>query len=297
MGLTHIGRRRRVAALAATGACIAVGAGTAGAATKPANVVCRGNQPQYGYGPAYGTDDGSYGVGSGAVTSRGNPSHITLTKKQLLINQRISQAAIVRIRAVQQWLDDGVTARDICGGALGPEDFSGITSDNGAPPTTRPAPDPRPLVLTEPPAGDRGSVQLSRGQMLINQRISQTAVRRVNGLVTRMRSGLTGGDVKDGTLSVGDLRQAMRITAVSPVAAPPASVTSIAVGVPGNPARVTLSKKQLLINQRISQAAVRRVNAVILHLHAGLNGNDFRNGSLTGADLAPQTVTPATTTP
>ncbi len=51
-------------------------------------------------------------------------------------------------------------------------------------------------------------------------------------------------------------------------------------------ARVTLSTRQLRINQRISAAAVRRANALQDRLAAGLTGDDFRDGTLGAQDLA-----------
>jgi hypothetical protein len=51
---------------------------------------------------------------------------------------------------------------------------------------------------------------------------------------------------------------------------------------------VTLSAGQLVINQRIAQAAVRRVNALVARFEAGLPGSVLRPGSLSRADLAPE---------
>jgi hypothetical protein len=54
----------------------------------------------------------------------------------------------------------------------------------------------------------------------------------------------------------------------------------------GNPAKVTLSKNQLLINQRISQAAVRRTTALRAQLAAGLGALSFQSATIGRADLA-----------
>jgi hypothetical protein len=51
-------------------------------------------------------------------------------------------------------------------------------------------------------------------------------------------------------------------------------------------ARVRVSARQLLINQRISQAAVRRGNALTAKLGAGLTGDDFRDATITAGKLA-----------
>jgi hypothetical protein len=56
----------------------------------------------------------------------------------------------------------------------------------------------------------------------------------------------------------------------------------------GRPGTVTLSARQLRINQRISQAAVRRSNRLIAHLERGLDARDFRPASLGALDLAPE---------
>lgn len=73
--------------------------------------------------------------------------------------------------------------------------------------------------------GEAADVTLSARQLLINQRIAQAAVRRLNALTAR----------------------------VDQVAPPEPSAG-------GEPERVVLSAEQLLINQRISQAAIRRAN-------------------------------------
>lgn len=288
--------RGRLLALAAIGATVAVApqAVAQTVQTAPPGVNCAFGDPQYGYGPSYGTGGvPSYGIGAGTSAGTGNPGAVRLTRGQLLINQRISQAAIRRTAAIQKWLDDGIVPGDICGGALGPEDFGGVETRPDRPFSSPPRPRPRPLRIAAAGGGDAGGVTLSTTQLLINQRISQAAVRRANALRTRLLTGLTGGDVKDGSLTLGQVRLGTRIISATPVATPaPASVTVIVNGPAGNPGAVTLSRRQVLINQRISQAAVRRANAIIAHLRTGLNGNDFRNGTLTAVDLAPGTVTP-----
>jgi hypothetical protein len=282
-------RRSGLLALAATTAAasgLALAPLAAGQTAIPAGVVCAPGTPAYGPSYGQGTTPPAYGIGTGAATGTGNPGAVRLTRAQLLINQRISQAAIRRTEAIQRWLQAGISARDICGGALGPEDFTGISASTNAPDVTRPVPNPRPLNIGRVGGGDPGGVTLSREQLLINQRISQAAVRRSNALRQRFLNGLTGGDLVNGTLTRGQLRVGFGITAVSSVPQPAASVTSVTGGPTGDPAAVRLSRNQLLINQRISQAAVRRSNAVIAHIRTGLNGTDFKNGSVTPADLA-----------
>ncbi|HWH14156.1 MAG TPA: hypothetical protein VNT51_05370 [Miltoncostaeaceae bacterium] len=282
------GRRRIRPALALAAGAAAGGLMVAGpAVAQPPGVVCA-PVPQYGPGA---TQQPQYGIPTQVASDQGNPSAVTLTRRQLLINQRISQAAIRRVNAIEQWLDAGVVGTDICGGALGPEDLGGMTLRFVDPVGTKPAPTPRPLNIRAVGGGDPGQVRLTTEQLLINQRISQTAVRRSNALRQRLLRGLTGGDVRDGSITRGQLRQGLEVVSAPPVANPPArSVTQLAPPSQGNPASVRLSRNQLLINQRISQAAVRRSNALIAHLRYGLNGNDFRANTITARDLAPGTV-------
>ena len=47
------------------------------------------------------------------------------------------------------------------------------------------------------------------GQLLLNQRISQAAVRQANDLIARIEDGLLGSDVRDGTVTALDLAPAV----------------------------------------------------------------------------------------
>ncbi|HEX2504319.1 MAG TPA: hypothetical protein VHK00_10255, partial [Miltoncostaeaceae bacterium] len=214
---------------------------------------------------------------------------LTLSAAQLLINQRIDQAAIRRANGVQAWLDAGVEARDICHGAIGRGELrSELVTGFAATPLTLGPPAPRPVPV--PPAGkpDPGSVTLTTGQILINQRISQAAIRRLNALKARLDAGLTGGDIDDGQLGRAQLVAGTQILAAPPSAGPPAPTTTrIAPARRGDPGDVTLSVAQLLINQRISQAGVRRANDLIRRIDEGLGAEEIADGSVTGADLAP----------
>ena len=135
---------------------------------------------------------------------------------------------------------------------------------------------------------DPSRIRLSTGQLLINQRISQAAIRRLNALKARLDGGLTGGDVDDRTLAQPAFVVGLRVLAAPPPAsAPAASTTRILPAKPGDPSKVTLTTDQLLINQRISQAAVRRANELIARIEDGLLASDVRDGALTALDLAP----------
>jgi hypothetical protein len=215
---------------------------------------------------------------------------IRLSVQQLLINQRISQAAVRRSNAVQERLVGKFRSDDLCGGAFTAQHFhTGIKVGTGSTHELDPA-SPRPIETgrrTSEPAGGSSGVRLSAEQLLINQRISQAAVRRSNALLKRLQDGLTGGDIVNGAITAGKLAAGLRITVAgkSPNVLPP-SKTIIAPASRNPGARVTLSVAQLRINQRIAQAAVRRSNALIDLLESGLTGAEFRKKSITRVDLA-----------
>jgi hypothetical protein len=221
--------------------------------------------------------------------SPGDPDDITLSTGQLLINQRIDQAAIRRANGVQGWIDGGVEGRDLCQGALGANELGpGITTDLAGLPLALVAPDPRPIVVAAAKPADPSQIRLTTGQLLINQRISQAAIRRLNGLKERLDTGLTGGDVDDATVTQPAFVAGLRVLSAPPPASPPAaSTTQIAPAKPGDPSQITLTTTQLLINQRISQAAVRRANELMARIEDGLVASDVADGTLTSLDLAP----------
>jgi len=222
--------------------------------------------------------------------SRGGGGRVTLTPKQLLINQRISQAAVRRVNAVQRWLDDGLVTDDLCGGAFiglsfGPGITVGATS--AARPEALGLPNPRPVVTTGRGSGNAAGVRLEAKQLLISQRISQAAVRRANALAARLEGGLTGGDLRAGAVTPAKIAVGVAITAASAAPTPAPSRTVVARPPSGPPARVELSARQILINQRIAQAAVRRSNALVDRLGGGFSARDFQPGTVTLAALAP----------
>ena len=221
---------------------------------------------------------------------------IRLTRAQLLINQRIAQAAIRRLNAVQARLDAGLAAGDICGYAIGPADLAAPidTRTAGSSLALADPAEPAPIVAAPRPPGAGGAVRLTAEQLLVNQRIGQAAVRRANALAERLNGGLTGGDIQDGAIDQRKLISLLRVTRAAPSPAPAASRTVIPPRRPGaGPARVRLSVGQLRVNQRVFVAAVRRANALVRRLEAGITGAQIRDGSLTAADLAPGVAPPA----
>lgn len=222
--------------------------------------------------------------------SRGR-GKVTLSAAQLLTNQRISQAAIRRLNAVQARLDAGLAARDVCGNTLGSRALDPRLSWELAPaplaPVTRA--DPVPIRPAPPTRRRAGRVKVSRAQLVVNQRISQAAVRRANALERRVMGGLTGGDFRPGALGQDKLAARLRVTHAPGIGRHAPSATRIAPPRPGaGRGRIRLSAQQLLINQRIDQAAVRRANALIARLESGITGDMIHPGTITTADLAPE---------
>jgi len=219
------------------------------------------------------------------------PDPVELDAKQLLISQRISQAAVRRANAALARLDDGLTGGDFRDGSLLGADFGAGVRIEGSPgPATIPAGPISPLPIP-PPTPRAGRVRLTSGQLLINQRISQAAVRRATAGRARLSAGLTGADVLNGALTARHLAPGLRVVSAVPL---PFSASVSASGAAAQygaaPVRrpVTLSRSQLLINQRIAQAAVLRAGWLVEKLEGGLTGADVRDGGLTAEDLAPE---------
>ncbi len=211
----------------------------------------------------------------------------TLSVQQLRINQRISQAAIRRLNAVEARLNGGLQARDLCGYSVGPAQLGpGITSAPAAASLAPVAPADPAAIVDPGRTGQGDPITLSAEQLLINQRIDQAAIRRATGITNRLEAGLTGGDVQAGQVIQGKLFNRLQIVARVPAPEPPATRTVIPPRKnPPDPGSVTLSTEQLRINQRIAQAGVRNANALIRRLETGLSGADLKPATLTAADL------------
>ena len=214
---------------------------------------------------------------------------VRLSAAQLLVTQRIAQAAVRRIDAVERWLNEGVTSGDLRDGGLGPGEFSAAVTLAGAGvPISNGLATPRPLLEPSRVRAPRSRVAVTRRQLLINQRISQAALRRAAALERRLDAGLTGGDLRDGAITPSKLApglSAASAPATGPSAAPTRTAVPRAAGRPGG--RVSLTDRQALINQRVSQAAVRRANGLRLLIEGGLTGEQFREGSIGAAKLSP----------
>ena len=219
----------------------------------------------------------------------GGKGKFKLDAGQMLIEQRISQAAVRRSNAVQARLDGKLSAKDLCGGAIGAQHFGeGVETATGSTHTLEASDPSRITAPARRAQGEASKVTLSAKQLLINQRVSQAAVRRSNALRARLDAGLTGGDLKTGQIGLGQLAEGLRIVSARQVGTPPrASRTVVKSGASGRSSKVTLSIRQLQINQRIAQAAVRRTNALIDRLETGLLSGDFKKGTISAISLDP----------
>jgi hypothetical protein len=122
--------------------------------------------------------------------------------------------------------------------------------------------DRRPIT-TAPPSGDAGGVRLTRGQLLINQRIHQVALLRARALAGRPGGRLTGGDLDDGTLTRGRPTPALALTATG--AAPSAPASSARARIPdiGRGEKVRLSAAQAGIG--VANDAVRQIERSLVN--------------------------------
>ncbi len=226
-------------------------------------------------------------VATRSEPARGAAGRIVMTRGQLLVNQRIAQAAVRRANAIEAWLDGGVESRDLCGGAIGLAQLGpGVIAGDAATRVPLTTADPRPLRPAAPVRRDGASVRLSARQLLINQRVSQAAVRRLNALARRLDGGLTGGDLVEGAVGPGKLSGDISILkADATVPRPAPSRTASAPGPAGHVA-LRLSAAQLRINQRIAQEAIRRGDALADQLKVGLSSRHFADGTVVATDLA-----------
>jgi hypothetical protein len=231
----------------------------------------------------------------GAHRSAKRRATVRLTSRQLRVNQRIAQAAVRRADAIERWLAAGIEGRDICGGSLGVEELAADVSFRSTAPRVAPTARPRPIVVREARSGRAREITLGVRQLRVNQRIARAALRRADVLAERFDGGLIAADVKPGSIDRG--RLVPGIAPVARAARRPSASTSIRVdrGWPRTEpkTRFTLTRSQMRTNQRVSQAAIRRLDALAARIRGGLRGTEFRDGSLTARSLAiPVTGTP-----
>ena len=252
-------------------------------------------------GPAPGSPSGA-GVSGGASAavckalpppprpSPGDPDDITLTTGQLLINQRIDQAAIRRANGVQDWIDGGIEGRDLCQGALGARRAGGRDRERPGRAAAR-------LRRPQPAADRRGARQAGRPEPdHAHHRPAADQPAHLPGghpapERASRRAWTPGSPGATWTTAPWPSRPSSPGCGCLPPRPRPARRRPPRPGSPRpSPAtrsQVTLTTAQLLINQRISQAAVRRANELMARIEDGLLASDVGDGTLTALDLAP----------
>lgn len=150
--------------------------------------------------------------------------------------------------------------------------------------------DPLPPACAPPlkiaAAGGKGKLTLSAGQLAINQRIGQAAVRRANAIQAWLDAGIVSSDICAGGIGPSDLDPGITLAAADESIGGRPAPRPLEIAPPGNgKGEVKLEAEQLLINQRIYQAAVRRSNALGKRL-SNLTGGDLVDGALTADRLA-----------
>jgi hypothetical protein len=131
-------------------------------------------------------------------------------------------------------------------------------------------------------------VRLTGSQVLITHRIAQEALRRANVIERLLNRGLGPEFVRNSSLEASAFGPSVQLAqdpAVGCVPPTPPAPVLMPAGQGGG--RVRLSAAQLLITQRIAQAALRRANAIQTRLDAGLTGGDLRDGAIDQTKLAP----------
>lgn len=214
---------------------------------------------------------------------------IALTSRALLISQRIAQAALRRVNAVDALLRAGVPAGRLRPGSITAADFGIGVTITGTPTGTTPAPVFTPLPVP-PGTDDPTAVTATLAQVRINQRIARAAVLRANATRARFTAGLTSADIADGAIGADALAPGLTVTGAVPTETVPAPPSAEPVA-GGDDATIVLSARQLLINQRIAQAAVLRANWLVERVEGGIGGADIRDGSLSRDDIDPVLLT------
>jgi hypothetical protein len=215
----------------------------------------------------------------------GSGGDVTLTAQQLLISQRISQAAVLRSNGTLDALSSGLPSLAFRNGGLGPPAFGpGVPTTGAATPAAPSNSLGYEVPIPSKSGGDGDEVTLTAQQLLINQRISQAAVLRSNAVRDRLDDGLTAAQIAAGAITAAKLRPGL---AFGPLGAASAGTPITVPKASGGSGKVTLTAQQLLINQRISQAAVRRSNLSIARIQAGLTLANIASGGISSQNVSP----------
>jgi hypothetical protein len=242
---------------------------------------------QNSLGTAVWSSAPSSGLGSVLASTRpaGAGGEVTLSTGQLLTNQRISQAAVLRSNGALNALDAGLPATAFRTTAFGAPAFGASVPLLGTATPGTPSTALSYVVPIPKKTGGGGTVELTTQQLLINQRISQAAVLRSNAVRDRLSAGLTAAQIGTGVFTSANLLPGLSFGTLGPSS--PGTPITVPKANTGSGANVTLSAQQLLINQRISQVAVRRANLNIASLQAGLTQDAIAPGGIASQNVKP----------
>jgi hypothetical protein len=116
------------------------------------------------------------------------------------VNQRVAQAAIRRAARLERRLDGGLTGAALVAGAVTPAKLApGLAVAAAAPASAVPA------VVRPVPKRRGARVRLTRGQVAVNARIADAALRRSLAIVWRLERGVPGTAFRPGSIGAREL--------------------------------------------------------------------------------------------
>lgn len=134
----------------------------------------------------------------------------------------------------------------------------------------------------------RTSVRLNARTLRSVQQTAQEALRRITAVEWRLRDGLEARDLCDGSFPARAFTGGITFGPGKPVRTAAPAPRHIVIPKPSaHRAKVRLSVRQLRVNQRIAQAALRKAAALEAKLDGGLTGADLAPGAITPDKLAP----------
>jgi hypothetical protein len=211
------------------------------------------------------------------------PPVFTVSVGQVRTNQRIAQAAVRRSNAALARIT-AVRGDDVRDGSLPASVFGSGVTIAGTPTGAVVPPNPIPPVRVTPPGPATGPIVLSVEQLRTAQRIARAALQRATYGRALVSAGLTGAQVVDGSIGAGKLLPGLSVASAVPSSQPLPFTPEFRPGTSGT-GTITLTPRQLQINQRIAQQAVLRSNWLVERIEGGLRGTDFRAAGLRAEDL------------
>ncbi len=125
-------------------------------------------------------------------------------------------------------------------------------------------------------------VRVGPAQMLVDRRVAEAAVRRVNAIERWLDAGVTAGDLRHEGLGSSVFAPSLGPRGPADSAGTAAAATRPIGAGAGARARgpIRATPRELLRTRRIAQSAVRRLEGIEARLAAGLTGGDVVDGSV-----------------